>query len=167
MALKFIAIEGGGTSWVVAMADGPVDKITVDDLSPLTHNNLVCIKERKSFDTTTSPHEVLSQIRQWISERLPISAIGVASFGPVDCNRLSKTYGCITSTPKKGWRDTNVLDLLGLYDEFKSIPRLFDTDVNAPAMAEYQMHMLPRGLSSCAYITGETLCCIALIIITW
>ena len=32
--------------------------------------------------------------------------------------------------------------LLGLGDEFKHIPFTFDTDVNAPAVAEFTMHKL-------------------------
>jgi len=54
-------------------------------------------------------------------------AIGIATFGPVDANPLSPTYGFITSTPKPGWAHVDVMTGLGireLGDPFK-----FDTDV--------------------------------------
>jgi fructokinase len=49
----------------------------------------------------------------------------------------SPTYGYITTTPKEGWKFTNVLGPLtiGLPTGF---PVGFDTDVNAPAMAEFK-----------------------------
>ena len=82
-------------------------------------------------------------------------AIGIASFGPIDAKVGSATYGFITSTPKPGWRNTDVLKLIGLKDEFSGKPFMFDTDVNAPALAEYRLHKRPGSLS-CAYITVGT-----------
>jgi fructokinase len=82
-------------------------------------------------------------------------AIGVASFGPVDCNVSSPTFGFITTTPKPNWANTDVLSGLGLRDEFKTVPFKFDTDVNAPAMAEYYVNARPNQSSS-AYITVGT-----------
>jgi fructokinase len=133
--LRFAAIEGGGTSWVAAIMEKE------------PHN----IVERTRF-TTRAPEITLGEIRQWLSER-QFDAIGVASFGPVDANPSSVTYGYITSTPKPGWKDTNVLGILGVR-EF-GVPFLFDTDVNAPALAE---HIMCNGskTSSCAYITVGT-----------
>lgn len=136
---RLIAIEGGGTSWTVAIAENKPD-------------NLVSVK---NFLTTPQPEQVLSEIRDWLRQSQPFDAIGIACFGPLDANPRSKTYGFITSTPKPGWTNTDVLLHLGLRDEFASIPFIFDTDVNAPAMAEYQLDMKAKGLSSCAYITGR------------
>lgn len=48
-----------------------------------------------------------------------------------------------------------MLRLLGLYNEFTHIPCMFDTDVNAPALAEYSLHK-KESTSSCAYITVGT-----------
>lgn len=56
----------------------------------------------------------------------------------------------------EGWGNTDVVTLLGLKDEFKNIPFLFDTDVNAPALAEYQLKMTTSNVSSAAYITIGT-----------
>ncbi|CAN0463822.1 unnamed protein product, partial [Hapterophycus canaliculatus] len=47
----------------------------------------------------------------------------------------SPTYGFITSTPKPGW---NMVDVVGYLSD-GSVPCKFDTDVNAPALAEYMV----------------------------
>ena len=70
----------------------------------------------------------------------------------VTYNQFNLLFRYITSTPKPGWQNTNVIKLLGLYDEFKNIPFLFDTDVNAPALAEFNLHG-DSAKTSCAYIT--------------
>ena len=133
----FAAIEGGGTSWVAALSKDSPDNI-LDRIEILT----------------TTPEETLSQIRKWLNER-QFDSLGIASFGPIDCQIESPTFGWITTTPKPNWENTNVLKLLGLYDEFKSVPFLFDTDVNAPALAEFSSFKSGE-IESCAYITVGT-----------
>lgn len=54
-----------------------------------------------------------------------------------------------------GWRNTDVITLLGMKDEFSHIPYRFDTDVNAPALAEYHLRNFSSSTSS-AYITVGT-----------
>ena len=130
----FAAVEGGGTSWVVALV---VDK----------PDNIV----EKCQIITETPEITLGKIRKWLNERI-FDAIGIASFGPIDCTVGSSTYGFITSTPKPHWANTDVLRYLGIYDEYKDIPCIFDTDVNAPALAEFNLHK-KASMSSCAYIT--------------
>ena len=120
--VKFCAIEGGGTTWVCCIA--------VDSFEN--------IGDSLSFETTKNPEETLGAIKKWMKTQ-EFDAIGIASFGPVDAKEGSATFGYITSTPKKGWRNTDVVGLLGLRDEFKHIPFKFDTDVNAPAMAEFML----------------------------
>eukprot|EP00964_Phaeocystis_antarctica_P139630 scaffold104426_cov58-Phaeocystis_antarctica.AAC.2 len=68
----------------------------------------------------------------WLKTRR-YDALGVATFGPVDLNPASPTYGYITTTPKPGWKHTDVLGPLRAVDP--SAPILFDTDVNAPQRA--------------------------------
>lgn len=133
------AIEGGGTSWVAALVDMSGSELT--------------ITERASFATET-PAITLAGIRAWLNTK-KFDALGIASFGPVDCKVSSPTFGFITSTPKPNWAHTDVLRLLGVYDEFAGVPFKFDTDVNAPAMAEYTVSAT-AGQSSCAYITVGT-----------
>ena len=61
-------------------------------------------------------------------------AHGIASFGPIDLNKASPTYGYITTTPKVLWRQA---DVVGPLMEGLDCPFAFDTDVNAPAMSEF------------------------------
>ena len=90
---------------------------------------------RGEFPTTT-PEATLSAVRAWLDARAlehPFDALGVATFGPVDLDRSSATYGFITLSPKPGWANVDVLG--ALCD--RSVPCGFDTDANAPAMAEF------------------------------
>jgi len=134
--MRLACVEGGGTTWVCAIAEGKID-------------NFVEIVE---FSTSESPEDTLAPVKSWLLSKT-VDAVGVATFGPVDATKGSPTYGWITSTPKPGWRNTNVLQLLGLY-ELKGVPFEFDTDVNAPAAAEHLVS--GSGRSSCAYITIGT-----------
>lgn len=141
MARKLLAaIEGGGTTWVAAMCyEGSLDE---------------------QFDRieipTSDPSTTIGTIRSWLSDHVSnLAAIGIASFGPIDAKLSSSKYGFITSTPKPGWANTDVVGLLGLREEFSHIPFKFDTDVNAPALAEYRLFKKP-GSTSMAYITVGT-----------
>jgi fructokinase len=137
-------VEGGGTSWRAALGR----------ISP----------DRKSYELledhrwmTTSPAETLGAINAWLRERRPqFQALGIASFGPVDPKRGSPTFGYITATPKVAWRNTDVVTALtaGLGADLACA---FDTDVNAPALAEYMLSgMAEQSKSSCAYVTVGT-----------
>ena len=134
--MRLAAVEGGGTTWVAVISEG----------SP---GNIV---DRADFVTET-PLITLPKIKEWLKTK-SFDALGVASFGPIDCRPSSANYGFITTTPKPNWGNTDVLRLLGVYDEFKDIPHKFDTDVNAPAYAEYRL--FTAGQTSCAYITVGT-----------
>lgn len=112
---------------------------------------------------------------QWLLAHRPFSAIGIATFGPIDAKKSSRTYGeqlgyflitplhihvevisrsgYITSTPKPGWKNTDVLSLLDVQDF--GVPYAFDTDVNAPALAEFKLRNHSM-YSSSAYITVGT-----------
>lgn len=136
---RLAAIEGGGTTWVAAIAfEDALDTLVEEIVVP----------------TTADPASTIGQIRNWLRQR-EFDAVGIASFGPIDAKVGSAKYGFITSTPKPGWKDTDVVGLLGLRDEFKSKPFKFDTDVNAPALAEFRLHKKPGSCSS-AYVTVGT-----------
>jgi len=81
-------IEAGGTKFVCAVGFNPED-----------------LRDKTRFDTTSPDKTIYRAIEyfreQSIKERL--LAIGIGSFGPVDLNRESSTYGYITSTPKPNW----------------------------------------------------------------
>jgi len=85
------------------------------------------------------------------SKKNPVNAIGIGSFGPVDLNPNSESYGYVTTTPKKGWKNANVL---GAFQEF-AIPVGISTDVNVAAFGElaYGKH---GPIRSCCYITVGT-----------
>lgn len=127
-------IEGGGTKFVCAVGSGPQD-----------------IRDISRFDTT-SPDETIDRLIKYFKEynkKERLSAVGIGSFGPVDLNRKSPTYGYITSTPKAKWQNTN---LFGKIREALNIPVGFDTDVNAAALGEHRWGAA-RGLTNFVYLT--------------
>ena len=77
-------------------------------------------------------------------------ALGIASFGPIDLNNSSPTYGYITTTPKVLWRQA---DIVGPLMEGLDCPFAFDTDVNAPAMSEFARYsmILRRSRWGCVF----------------
>lgn len=100
---------------------------------------------------TTDPHATIGEIVRFLRRLEPFQSLGVASFGPIDLDKTSSTYGYITTTPKPGWQNFN---LLAAFSEF-NVPLGFDTDVNAPALAELRYGGHKRA-DSCAYITVGT-----------
>jgi fructokinase len=76
----------------------------------------------------------------------------VASFGPVDLDPESPTYGTITSTPKPGWAGTDVRGRLGLAF---GVPVGFDTDVNGAALGEHRWGAA-QDVSTFVYLTVGT-----------
>lgn len=127
------SIEAGGTKFVCAVAD--------EDLQ---------IVERISLPTTL-PEETLNQVFEFF-DSYKLKALGVGSFGPIDINQKSSTYGYITSTPKIGW--TN-MDLLGALKARFAIPIAWTTDVNAAAYGEIHLGA-GKGTQSCIYLTVGT-----------
>ncbi len=131
-------IEAGGTKFVCAIGTGPDDLRAVDRFP------------------TTNPAETLQRAIDFFDvqskEFGPVAAIGVGSFGPVDPNVNSSTFGFITSTPKPGWRETNVV---GPLRDALGVPVAFDTDVNAAALGEWRWGTA-RGLDCFLYLTIGT-----------
>src|SRR5665213_3043793 len=81
----------------------------------------------KTHIPTTSPGETLDKVIDFFSKQPKLRAMGIASFGPIDINKQSKTYGYITTTSKPGWRNT---DLVGPIVKALNVPIALDTDVN-------------------------------------
>lgn len=129
------AIEAGGTKFVCAVGTGP------DDL----------VIERFP---TKRPEETLPQVIQFLRDQAgtQLQAVGIGSFGPVDLDLTSPSYGRITSTPKLGW---NQYDLAGTVARALNVPVTFDTDVNASLLGEARWGSV-RGLSSAVYLTIGT-----------
>ncbi len=114
MSKLYGAIEAGGTKFVCAVAD--------EDLN---------ILERVSIPTTV-PAETMADVFKFF-EKHDVVSIGIASFGPIDVNRKSETYGYITNTPKPGWKD---YDFLGEMKKRFDVDYAWTTDVNGAAYGE-------------------------------
>lgn len=127
------SIEAGGTKFICGVGKA--------DLS---------IVERVSFPTTI-PEETIKQVIDFFKQ-YKLDGIGIGSFGPIDINPNSKTYGYITNTPKAGWKNFNFVNTLK--KEF-DVPIAWTTDVNAAAYGEYVAGSA-QGLNSCVYYTIGT-----------
>lgn len=131
-------IEGGGTKFVCAVGTGP--------------NN---IQAEVRFQTT-SPEETMAQAVDFFKQQEAVfgklASIGFGSFGPLDPNPDSPTYGYILPTPKPGWTNANVVGMLKPHFD---IPIIFDTDVNAAALGEWQWGK-GQGLGTFIYLTVGT-----------
>jgi len=128
-------IEAGGTKFVCAVGTGP------DDLWAEVR-----------FPSTT-PEETIGQAIQFFQQQKePLAAIGIASFGPLDPNPDSPTFGYITTTPKPGWAHT---DLAGPIRRALGVPVGFDTDVNVAALGEHRWGAA-QGLDTFIYLTVGT-----------
>ncbi len=105
---------------------------------------------------TSAPEETLDQAAAFFREQeengLVCSAIGLASFGPLDLNPASPRFGVMLNTPKPGWRGANVL---AAFKDNLSAPVAIDTDVNAAALAERDWGAA-RGVDDLAYVTVGT-----------
>ena len=100
---------------------------------------------------TEEPEKTIPAMIRWFAEKKIVS-LGIGTFGPVDLKQASTTYGWIRKTPKPGWSDTPLLPSM---QEALGVPALIDTDVNAAALAEWQLGAT-KGLKSCVYVTIGT-----------
>jgi fructokinase len=125
-------IEAGGTKFVCGVGTGPDDLATA------------------SFPTL-SPEATVESVAGFF-KGTQLKAVGIGSFGPVDLDRDSPTFGYITSTPKAGWRQ---FDLAGAVGRALGVPVGIDTDVNSAAVGESRWGAA-RGLSDFLYLTVGT-----------
>ncbi|WP_438494797.1 ROK family protein [Paenibacillus sp. IHBB 3054] len=131
--MRIGAIEAGGTKFVCGIGD---------ENGKFEH--------RISFPTE-HPDQTLPRVIEYFQDK-GVEAIGVGSFGPIDIRQDSPTYGYVTTTPKPGWGN---YDLLGTLKQAFPVPFGFDTDVNAAVYGEVRWGAA-QGLSSCLYITVGT-----------
>ncbi len=131
-------IEAGGTKFVVGIGSAPgaiIDRIRID---------------------TTTPAETIGAAIAWLQSRAAqhgaLSAIGIASFGPVELDRAAPDWGHIAATPKPGWSHT---DVAGRFAHVFGCPIGFDTDVNGAALAEARWGAA-QGQRVSVYITIGT-----------
>jgi fructokinase len=127
--MNYGGVEAGGTKWVCAIGAGP------DDLHAL-----------ETFPTM-NPAETLARAAEFFTQNGGVSAVGVGSFGPIDLHA-----GRITTTPKPGWAETDVVSVLR---DALGVPVAFDTDVNAAALGEGRWGAAV-GLDTFCYFTVGT-----------
>lgn len=128
-------IEAGGTKFVLGIADAAGGIVATHRLP------------------TTLPAETLDGAVNWFAAQgLEPDAIGLASFGPLDIDPASSTWGHITRTPKPHWAGT---DLVTPFVRAFGCPVGVDTDVNGAALAEAR-HGAGKGHGSLLYLTVGT-----------
>lgn len=127
------AIEGGGTKFVCGIGT-PEGEII----------------ESISFPTTT-PEETLGKAMNYFDNK-GIQAIGIGTFGPIDVNSKSPTFGTVGKTPKPYWSGFPVIEYVKRHID---IPIGFDTDVNAAAVGEATWGAA-KGLDNSLYMTIGT-----------
>lgn len=133
----YAGVELGGTKCVATLAGDPAHVLA------------------REVVPTSSPGETLDRLEHilldWKRDH-GFEALGVASFGPIDLDRRSETWGHVLKTPKPGWAGANVAQRL---TEKIGVPLAFDTDVNGAAMAEMRWGS-GRGFDDFAYVTVGT-----------
>jgi fructokinase len=128
------SIEAGGTKFICAVGSGPED-----------------LKAQARFPTTT-PKETLAKCIEFFRSQPKIEALGVGCFGPIELRANARRYGHVTTTPKVGWGNA---DIVGPLREALGVPVGFDTDVNSAVLGEARWGAA-LGLSTAVYVTVGT-----------
>jgi fructokinase len=134
MATLYGGVETGGTWCVCALGTGPGE-----------------LRALEKFPTA-APAETLDRIVSFFASHPKPAAIGIGSFGPVDVDRDSATWGHVTTTPKPGWQHTPVATIVR---DRLQVPVAFDLDVTASALGEARWGA-GRGVPSLCYLTVGT-----------
>ena len=128
-------IEAGGTKFVAGIAD---------------EHGVIAARHRIP---TTTPEETIGATIGWFRQHgLKPDAIGIASFGPLDLNRASPTWGHVTRTPKPHWSGA---DLVGPFARAFGCGVGLETDVNGAALAEARWGA-GKAVGSLLYLTIGT-----------
>jgi fructokinase len=88
---------------------------------------------------TTAPHALLPLVRNQLAawqRQHGLSAVGIASFGPLWLDPAHPRFGRMADTPKPGWSDAPIIVSL---TEGLGVPVALDTDVAGAALAESRM----------------------------
>ena len=126
------SLEAGGTKFVCAVGDKEFNVV-----------------EKLQFKTTT-PIETLNNAIEFFKKFDNLVSLAIGSFGPIDIDKSSKTYGYITSTPKPNWSNT---DVVGTLQKALNIPVYFTTDVNSSAYGEMYAR---KDINTLVYFTIGT-----------
>lgn len=137
IATRFVSIEAGGTKFNVGIggSDGVLHK--------------------QAQFATRSPDETIRDLIEWLDAEVakdgPISAIGMATFGPIDTDPGSVSWGRLGLTPKLSWQGADLITPFRSY----GVPVALDTDVNAAALAEWRWGA-GQGCARLCYLTIGT-----------
>lgn len=131
--MKLGAIEAGGTKFVCAVG-----------------NELGEVFERISIPTT-APEITMSAVDQLFIKN-EIEALGIGSFGPINIDLDSRTFGFITNTPKVLWQN---YDFMGYLKQHLEVPMYWTTDVNEAAFGESQLGAA-QNVNNSIYLTIGT-----------
>ncbi len=138
METLYAAIEAGGTKINCAVGTGPDD-----------------IRRRVRIDTR-APEATMAEVVAFFAgasaELGAVAALGVGSFGPLDLDHSSPTWGHVAATTKPGWV---WIDMVGPVARRLGCPAAFDTDVNAAALGEARWGA-GRGGDDLVYFTIGT-----------
>ena len=92
----FGGIETGGTKVNCMVASDPEHVLAYERIPTTTPDKTI--------------GDILAFFRRFRAEHsVKLETIGLGSFGPVDLQPTSPTYGYITSTPKPGWQNAPLL----------------------------------------------------------
>lgn len=127
---RFGAVEAGGTKFMVAVGEDPLE-----------------LEQVTRIATSQEPAETMAAVIEYFRRAGPVEALGVATFGPVDF-----ATGSITTTPKLAWRNFPLRETL---ERELGVPVGFDTDVNGAALAEARCGA-GRGVGDLVYFTVGT-----------
>lgn len=132
---KIALIEAGGTKFIVGVG-GASRRIYA----------------RTRIDTLV-PEQTIPAAIAWLQEQeTDYAAVGIASFGPLDLDPASPTWGHITRTTKPHWSNA---DVAGPFGRALNCPVAIDTDVNGAALAEW-MWGAGQGTEASLYLTVGT-----------
>ena len=133
MTKLYGSVEAGGTKFVCAVGDENFQVV-----------------EKVQFQTT-APYETIDKTVEFFKKfEADLQGLAIGSFGPVDIDENSKTYGYITKTPKPNWSN---VDLVGLISKEFKVPFYFTTDVNSSAYGEA---LVRQGVENLVYYTIGT-----------
>lgn len=133
--IKLALIEAGGTKVIAAVANVSREIIA-----------------RTRIDTTT-PEQTIGAATEWLLKQAHnYTAVGIASFGPLDLNPHSANWGHITQTSKPHWSNA---DVAGPFANSLKCPVAINTDVNGAALAEWKWGA-GKGTNSSIYLTIGT-----------
>lgn len=110
------SIEAGGTKFILAVKDLKQNKIITQDRI-----------------STKDSQQTLKDSAQFFKENR-VDALSIGTFGPIDINPKSHTFGYILDTPKQGWSGTNIK---GFFEKELNIPVVVTTDVNSSCYGEF------------------------------